>query len=449
MRLVVGLLALVVAAPWGAPAGDELRGAALDLPFELSLPPALGADVTLAVEPTSYGALTRIGAYSGEPNVAAAPDGTVYVTGLGWDGSAGGTMVFRRLAGETSFTYLGMPNRGYGGNDEAIAVGPTGTLWVSGMYGFWTATGACASMTSSTDRGQTWNPTVDGICDAQQGIDRQWIAVDGHDRPWVALHEICCAGQHTAYRSMDGGATFELTSVTSVASGFPGNLFVDREGGHIFEATNCGQGPARGPCVLVGTTEPVSPAWIPSIVTRYAMHPGGLAHISGAVDDAGNVYVTFVDKRDTGRYGVYVAKSSDHGLTWSAPFRVSETTKLTTMPWVAAGANGNIALVWYETTSGGFFTLPSGVAASAEWHVNSAIVRGWMGASMPAPALAQLSTTPVKTGPICTSGASCSGDRELLDFFEATVGPTGTLHVVWPQTADWTMRVADVDADLR
>lgn len=408
--------------------------------------PVLGADVTLAIEPTSFGSLTTINGYSGEPNIAAGPDGTVYVTGLGWDGSAGGTLVFRRLPGEAGFTYLGMPNRGYGGNDEAIAVGPSGTLWVSGMYGYFTGDGACASMTSSSDRGATWGPTVDGVC-AGFGIDRQWVAVDGNDRPWVALHERCCSGQHTAYTSSDGGATFALASATTVVGGFPGNLFADRAGGFIFETTNCGAAAARGPCALVGTTDPVSPAWIPSLVTTYAQWPGGLAHVTGAVDDAGNVYVAFADKRDAGRSGIYVARSGDHGLTWSAPFRVSESTKLATMPWVAAGADGNVAMVWYETSASGAFT--SSVGTAAQWNVMSAVVKDWTGPVMPAPVRTQLSTTAVKSGPICTDGASCQSNRELLDFFEATVGPTGRLHVVWPQVGQWTLRFADVDADLR
>ena len=440
--VILALATAFVTMSWAAPGAPDVGSG-----VAWGVVPAPGDDVTVALERTSYGALTTIHAFSGEPNIGVAPDGTTYVTGIGWDGSAGGTMVFRRLPGQSSFTYLGMPNRGYGGNDEALAIGPTGTVWISGMYGFWTPQGACASMTSSSDRGAMWSPTTGGVC-AGFGIDRQWIAVDGHDRPWIVMHEICCSGQHTAYRSLDGGLTFELASVTSVMSGFPGNVFADRANGRIYEATNCGQLLARGPCVLIGTTDPVSPAWVPSPVTVYTQHPGGLAHVAGAVDDAGNVYVTFVDKRaGDPRFSVYLSRSSDGGLTWSAPARVSEASKLTTMPWVAAGADGNVAVVWYETSSSGLF--PSGVGTSAAWHVMSATIRGWTGVPMPAPELAQLSTTPAKTGPICTSGASCTGHRELLDFFEAAVGPDGKLHVVWPQVGTWTMRVADVDAQLR
>lgn len=410
-------------------------------PFSISAAPV---PIASSFEATERGALTTIRAYSGEPNIAVAPDGTVYVTGLGYDPAqgAGGTMVFRRLPGETTFTYLGMPNLRFGGNDEAIAIAPDGTVWISGMYGFGSAVGACASMTASRDRGDSWGPTVEGICVLEQGIDRQWIAVDGDGRPWIALHEICCSGEHTAYRSDDGGLTFELAGVTSASSGFPGNLFVDRARGRIYEATTCTAITHVGPCLLIASTDAATPVWVPSLVARAPNMPIGLRHLTGAVDDAGNVYVTWIDQLPgASRAGPYVARSTDGGLTWSAPMRVGEAGRLGTMPWIAAGADGNVAVVWYQTNASS--------QLNADWNVKASILRGWTGSATPSAEVLQLSSTPVKHGPICTSGASCTRDRELLDFFEAAIGPDGTLHVVWPETGTWTLRVADVDAALR
>lgn len=432
---MVLVLVLALGAPaWSTFPGGTVGGGA-GVGFDVELAP--GSDATLSVEPTSFGAVTTIAGFSGEPNIAAGPDGTVYVTGLG----SQGTMVFRRFPGASAFGYLGKPNAPFGGSDEAIAVGPSGALWISGMY--WTAMGYCASMTTSADRGSTWSVPVEGVC-AGIGMDRQWIAVDDANRPWIVMHENCCMGQHTAYRSDDGGNTFLPVSVTSLSSGFPGNLFLDRARGRIYEATNC-QGtfaPPQGPCLLVSPTDPPASAWGVSLVTRYTPAPFGLAHVAGAVDDAGNVYVTWIDTKAGVRAGPHLARSMDGGLTWSAPIRLGDATKLGTMPWVAAGAEGNVAVVWYETAAAA--ADPNSVPSNAAWHVKAALVRAWATIDVQ-----QLSATPAKLGRICTFGAACDGDRELLDFFEATVGPTGTIHVVWPELASGTLKVADVDAGFR
>jgi hypothetical protein len=444
---LVPLILLLALAPLAAPSPASGASAGGGLGVAQHVP----ASPTLLVQATSFGAVTTLNAYSGEPNLATGPDGTVYVTGL----ASGGTMVFRRLPNDTAFAYLGVPDHGFGGNDEDVATGVDGSVWVAGLYGFFSPTGACASATGSATRGDSWGPTVPGLCELHRGIDRPWIAVDDHGDPWVVVHEICCSGQHAAYRSTDGGATFSLVSATTVVGGFPGNLFVDRAHGRIFEATNCSP-PGVGivaACALSSPTATPLPVWQTSVVARYGSGPPGLAHVAGGADDAGNVYVAWIDKSLSDvRPGVYVARSTDDGLTWSMPARVSDATRLGTMPWVAAGANGDVAVVWYETTA--LVSDPNFAPSTATWNVEAALIHGWSGdalAAPPAPTRLQLSSVPLKTGAICTRGAACSGDRQLLDFFEAAVGPEGQLHVVWPDVANgpWVLRVADVDAQLR
>jgi hypothetical protein len=43
--------------------------------------------------------------------------------------------------------------------------------------------------------------------------------------------------------------------------------------------------------------------------------------------------------------------------------------------------------------------------------------------------------TVVKSGPICTEGINCSGDRELLDFQSLTVNG-GTSYLTWTRSLD-------------
>jgi len=59
--------------------------------------------------------------------------------------------------------------------------------------------------------------------------------------------------------------------------------------------------------VLSSPTAAPLPAWAVSPVARYTTAPPGLGHVAGAADDAGNLYVTFIDKSLTeARPGVYV-----------------------------------------------------------------------------------------------------------------------------------------------
>lgn len=446
MRPVPVVLAVLMLAPLAAvaPTGAPLSGAGLAA-LDRALDPA---EALVTREPTTFGALTTIGWFSGEPNVAAGPDGTVYVSGLGWQG----TVLYRRLPGASTFSYIGTPNYGYGGNDESIAVGPDGGLWISGMYGYWEPTGACASAVGSRDRGDSWGVLTPRLCDLDQGIDRQWITVDRDGNPWVTVHEVCCSGQHTAYRSTDGGATWSFAGLVAANGAFPGNAFASHARGFVYQATTCtAAGTKIGPCLLGTPIDSPLPVWAPVAQFRYTVAPSGLAHLAGAADDAGNLYLAWIDKAvSDARAGVYLAQSRDGGLTWSTPARISDKLALGTFPWVAAGRGGDVAVVWYETNVG---TDPNFVPSTAEWHAKSAVIKGWTGATMPAPTVEQLSSVPLKRGPICTMGASCylndPHNRELLDFFEATVGPSGMLHVVWPDSTTESLRIADVDVDLR
>jgi hypothetical protein len=48
--------------------------------------------------------------------------------------------------------------------------------------------------------------------------------------------------------------------------------------------------------------------------------------------------------------------------------------------------------------------------------------------------LVTVDTTPVKTGPVCTSGTGCSANRELLDFQSVAVDPGGMANLTWTRS---------------
>ena len=44
--------------------------------------------------------------------------------------------------------------------------------------------------------------------------------------------------------------------------------------------------------------------------------------------------------------------------------------------------------------------------------------------------------TPVKSGPICTEGTGCSGNRELLDFQSLALDGDNRANLVWTRSID-------------
>ena len=106
-----------------------------------------------------------------------------------------------------------------------------------------------------------------------------------------------------------------------------------------------------------------------------------------------------------GRSSVDLATSSDWGATWSAPQTiVSGGTSV--YPWVAASGQ-KIAVSLYHTGGGQTFS-----------------------------ALQSADPTSVKSGPICTAGTGCNGDRELLDFQSDTLDGAGLADLAYTRSID-------------
>lgn len=364
----------------------------------------------------------------GEPNLEVARDGTVYVVHPDWPGSH----LYRRAPGAAAFEDLGRPNLGYGGGDEDVAVGPNGLVALAGMY--WefgalgvTPSGWCTSITVSRDGGDTWEPTVRGIC-AANGVDRPYVEIDETGGIWVLQHAHCCLGQHSVHYSADG-VTFAPTGLSSAIAGFPGNIVAAH--GRLYAASSC-DGPSV--CVVSTATTLPQPMWVPAAPIRTPAGLPGLAHTTTAIDDAGNLYLAWSELA-SGRVHVKVARSTDLGLTWSTPERVSEGNAAT-FPWIVAGADGHVAVAWYEADVAG---NPNTVPASASWNVRLASRSSWDGSWE----RARVSATPNHVGPLCMNGAGCGGiDRDLLDYFELAIGPDGTMHVVWADDVVWRVQYA-------
>jgi len=156
-----------------------------------------------------------------------------------------------------------------------------------------------------------------------------------------------------------------------------------------------------------------------------------------AVDAAGNVYAFWSDAKH-----IYERDSAD-GIHWGCTVTTTTTGNCDTfnttpakidalatgaaaldgantaiMPWVAAGANGAVDLVWYGAHGGGGGNEndPNNI-----WRVYFAqTVDGFNSWKV-----VKASDHDIHKGVLCTGGTGCSGNaRILLDFFQVDIDPT-------------------------
>ena len=125
---------------------------------------------------------------------------------------------------------------------------------------------------------------------------------------------------------------------------------------------------------------------------------------------------------------VRLSDSFDSGATWM-PARALVSTGTSVFPWVDARGT-KVAVSLYHTSARG---VPDSVPESAEWFETylESTNGGWSFS-----ALQRVDPTPAKSGPICTEGAVCAGDRELLDFQSVAIDAAGRSVLTWTRSID-------------
>jgi len=348
----------------------------------------------------------------------------------------------------------------YGGDTDLATATRTNA---NGLYNVYVvslerATGPLLTveLSTSSDGGQTWtvNPTS-----IQAPInDRPWVAAEGSNKVCVSSHNIATAFVILVSCSFDGGLTFP-----QVASAFDsnhlflanfntgsGNIAIDQNN-HVIYDTFTGLANANeavadqldANCVQFGvpncpynfhvvylavsidggksfTDHPVF--FNPNVKAHYAHQ-----FSSVSVDKRGTVYVAYSDDHNT-----YYSFSTTFGQTWSQKIQINSAPANTAIfPWVTAGSEGMIDVVYYGTSFDGTATptlcsqqpcTPDNYPSSAAWHV-------YFAQSLNAPAasptfLQTQATSIIHYGGVCEAGIACSGNRDLFDDFGVAASPT-------------------------
>jgi hypothetical protein len=378
----------------------------------------------------TFGAATVItGDDTGEPGIDVAKDGTIYVnapSGLLSSLPGSPSFVYRSSDGGSTWTKLptGLRANFPGGGDSDISLDPsTGKIYMTDL---WLGS---STVSFSTDRGNTWtaNP-IEGT----PIQDRQWISTPGGNRAYHLTHQIPLG--LVVSKSVDGGLTYPLRTIgatpldqtgcicppgTLVSEAGNGLLGTNDKVGFVYSTSSGGVNFARsvnGGLTFAQST--VGPASSDDTTQAFpVVSNGGGGHLAAVWQAvAGNSSV------------VKFSSSSDWGQTWSAPRTVvSAGTSL--YPWVAASGS-KVSISVYHTDAAG---QPGSVPESAQWF-ESYLDSSDGGATFSS--LQTVDPTPVKSGPVCTEGINCSGDRELLDFQSLTLDGANRANLTWTRSID-------------
>jgi hypothetical protein len=340
---------------------------------------------------------------------------------------------------------------------------------------------ASVNISKSTDGGQTWfAPGMNGAAgEVSVSTDRQWLTGDrsgANQTIYLWEHEFVtqvlrmnALTNDVAWSPFASGMTDpELIAPpgSTLQNTVPGPAFVDPATHQVYGflgastvTTNAVGAPAGklpnvweadgpgtfttgippGPFtnhpvfkgVIDSPTNPAPPAGSATIGSSAANLFNG-----ATIDRAGNIYATWATPSGrTGLYDIWFASSHDHGQTFYGPFKINPTGIQGDMPWIAAGDNGRVDIVYYGTAG----TEDPTTSATNQWNVFFAQSLNAADRE-PVFTVSQASDHVNHIGQICNIGILCGPSplnqttRNLLDFFQVAIGPDGLANIAYTDT---------------
>lgn len=399
-----------------------------------------------------------------EPSIRAARDGTLYIvapTGLGnfrpdESGKNSGDVIWRSNNGGRTWTFLGSYDNLQGGGDADIAPDKSGDLWGSGL------TLVNTTATYSSDKGENW--TVNPVGTLGTVVDRQWIETY-KNKPFAFMNTGRISDARVVLSRLeltpaDLPAVVKTVEVSGPNESYqwPGEIAVDEKNDFVFVTYNTDAAKRRHDKIVVTRSRlNLNEDKIKRFVVTTTKGDSFDSFTAVDTDRAGNVYVTWTERRPKGEKGrrgktnTYLAISRNHGKSWSDPIRINRDPRTTTFPWLVGGSKNRVALAYYGTSTRG--PSPEKVARKDEkppkWKVFVAYSRH---ASRGRSSFKEVRATKdaIHKGNICTSGTGCApGTRDLLDFFQLDLDPCGKVVITYTDNSRDTVTTGGNRTDNR
>jgi hypothetical protein len=364
--------------------------------------------------PTPAPTPVTVGAHGNEPLLAAAPDGTLYISALQHIySSTNSGATWTELLGPIYASSINL------NSDSSISVDPGNRLYFTFDYPYAGTTAVC----TSDDRGITWNCNP-GVVPG--GTDRMWTLAptltDDYETTNEGLYE-------TAFlHSTDRGSTWTPTAIgAGLLEPQTGPLLQIPGNSDVLQITKIfGTLPQEVPELKLYVYSPNSTGSIIAAVRSTGL-PIPVALPSAALGKNGELWIASEETNPAGGVQVVLAHSANEGVTWSKlPPIPGTTTGTATFTWVAAGSPGHVGVIYYYTPDNGH---DSTSMTTSTW---AAIWAESFNATSPTPTWTVTVVEPnVHTGAICAA-AGCSGDNRFSgDFINALIDTTDVAHLTW------------------
>jgi hypothetical protein len=302
--------------------------------------------------------------------------------------------------------------------DPILATDPTtGTTLAGGD------TGACSVLFRTTHDGGSWLPTAP--CTGT--YDHPTVAwAPSALNPGSHVWYYCQQGpdEHNCATSTDDGVTWLPGTTTGLLTciGIHGHLRGSADGYAYLPGKSCFDADAN---LRVGGeyTHDDGLTW-----TEYTI-PGATESVfdpAAAVSPDGTLYEAWQDGPSS---HPLIARSKDHGATWTAPSDLASTVSpplvASTFPTLVAGDDGRIAYSFLGTSVG--TGNPNATGFVGVWYLYTSFSydggQTWT--------TVRDTDTPVQVGEVDGGGTTTAGQRNLLDFIDSTMTKDGRVVVAF------------------
>jgi hypothetical protein len=363
--------------------------------------------------PTPAPTPVSVGVHGNEPLIAAAPDGTLYISALQHlYSSIDSGKTWTELLGPIYASSINL------NSDSSISVDPGNRLYFTFDYPYAGTTAVC----TSDDRGITWtcNPAV-----VPGGTDRMWTLAptltDDYEVTNEGLYE-------TAFlHSTNRGSTWTPTALgAGLFEPQTGPLLQKPSSSNVLQITKIfGTLPQETPELKLYVYSPNTTGSLIAAVRSTGL-PIPAALPSAALGHDGELWVASEQPNPAGGFSAVLAHSPDEGVTWSKLPPIPATkTGTATFTWVATGRPGHVGVIYYYTPDNG----NPGSMTNSTW---SAMWAETFNATSPVPSWTIRTVEhAVHTGAICAA-AGCSGDNRFAgDFITSLIDSHDVAHLTW------------------